>query len=87
MRLNARIDRAGAQAALGDHARAAAADRDPKLPPAERARLTARYAEQAMDFLRRAVAGGWRNPQMLKTDGDMDPLRGRQDFRNLLAEL
>jgi serine/threonine protein kinase/tetratricopeptide (TPR) repeat protein len=116
MVVNARIDRAGAQAAGGDHARAAAAaeavaargdltsghhydlacsfaqcaaaaDRDQKLPPAERARLKARYAEQAMDFLRRAVAEGWQNPQMLKTDGDIDPLRGRQDYRKLLAEL
>jgi serine/threonine protein kinase/tetratricopeptide (TPR) repeat protein len=114
--LNARIDRTGAQAALGDHTQAAAtaeamtaqadltsghhydlactfaqcttaADRDQKLSAADRDRLKAHYAEQAMDFLRRAVAEGWQNPQMLKTDPDVDPLRGRQDFRKLLAEL
>jgi hypothetical protein len=66
---------------------AAAAERDNKLSPAERGRLKARYADRAMEFLQRAVTGGWDNPQALKTDRDMEPLRAREDFRKLSAEL
>jgi serine/threonine protein kinase/tetratricopeptide (TPR) repeat protein len=65
----------------------AAVDRDVKLSAAERARLKASYADRAMDFLRRAIAGGWQNPDQLKADPDIDPLRARDDFRKLLADL
>jgi hypothetical protein len=65
----------------------AAADRDGKLSAADRARLKARYADQAIDFLQRAIAGGWQNPELLKTDPDMDPLRAGEKFRELLADL
>jgi hypothetical protein len=65
----------------------AAADRDRKLPPADRARLQALYAARAVDFLRQAIAAGWRNPQHLEKDPDMDPLRAREDFQKLRAEL
>jgi hypothetical protein len=44
-------------------------------------------AGRAMDFLQRAVAEGWQNPEVLKTDPDIDPLRARQDYRKLLADL
>jgi serine/threonine protein kinase/tetratricopeptide (TPR) repeat protein len=65
----------------------AAADRDGKLSAADRAGLKARYADRAIDFLRRAITDGWRNPRVLRTDPDIDPLRARDDFRKLLAEL
>jgi serine/threonine protein kinase/tetratricopeptide (TPR) repeat protein len=65
----------------------AAADRDGKLSAAERARLKVRYANRAIDFLRRAIAASWQNPEQLKSDPDIDPLRARADFRKLLAEL
>jgi tetratricopeptide (TPR) repeat protein len=65
----------------------AAAERDRKLSPADRARLQALYAARAVDFLQQAIAAGWRNPQHLKTDPDMEPLRSREDFRKLLAGL
>jgi serine/threonine protein kinase/tetratricopeptide (TPR) repeat protein len=65
----------------------AAADRDGKLSPADRAVLKARYAERAVRFLQQAIADGWRNPQHLKTDPDVEPLRARQDFQKLLADL
>jgi serine/threonine protein kinase len=65
----------------------AAADQDIKLSPAERNRLKARYANQAMDYLRQSVAQGYRNPSIIKPDHDLDPLRGREDFQKLLAEL
>ncbi len=65
----------------------AVAERDVKLSSAERARLKARYADRAMQFLQRAVADGWQNPQALKKDHDMQPLRAREDFRRVLADL
>jgi serine/threonine protein kinase len=65
----------------------AAVDHDDKLSPADRTRLKTRYAEQAMDFLRQAVGKGWRHPQKLKTDPDIEALRTRADFRKLLADL
>jgi tetratricopeptide (TPR) repeat protein len=65
----------------------AAAERDRKLSPADRARLQALYAARAMDFLQQAVAAGWRNPQHLRTDPDMERLRSREDFRKLLGGL
>jgi tetratricopeptide (TPR) repeat protein len=65
----------------------AAAGGDGKLAVAECARLKQHYAGRAIDFLRRAIAGGWQNPELLKADHDMDPLRARDDFRKLLADL
>jgi tetratricopeptide (TPR) repeat protein len=65
----------------------AAADRDAHLSPAERLRLKTRYADQAMDFLRQAVTKGFRKPVYLKEDHDLDPLRARDDFRKLGAQL
>jgi tetratricopeptide (TPR) repeat protein len=114
--LGVRIDRAGAQAARGDHVQAtaeaealarqgelrsghlydlacafsqasAAAERDNKPPPEERARLKARYANRAMEFLQRAVTEGYRYPEMLRTDPDVESLRPREDFQKLLANL
>jgi tetratricopeptide (TPR) repeat protein len=64
-----------------------AADHDTKLSPADRTGLKARYADQAMDFLRRAIAKGWRNPRVMKTDSDLEPLRARKEFQKLLADL
>jgi hypothetical protein len=40
-----------------------------------------------MDFLHEAVAKGWRRPAVMKNDSDLNPLRAREDFRKLLAEL
>jgi serine/threonine protein kinase len=65
----------------------AAADHDTKFSTADRARLKARYADRAMEYLRQAVAEGWRSPSVAKKDTDLDPLRARQDFQKLLAEL
>lgn len=65
----------------------AAVEHDGKLSPAECAQLRARYADRAMDFFRQAVAEGWHNPQAIRTDPDVEPLRVREDFRKLVAEL
>jgi tetratricopeptide (TPR) repeat protein len=65
----------------------AAADHDTKLSPTDRSRLKARYADRAMDHLRQAIAKGWLSPSIMKPDHDLDPLRAREDFQKLLADL
>jgi tetratricopeptide (TPR) repeat protein len=65
----------------------AAAERDPKLSPADRTRLIARYADRAMDFLRDAVSRGYTHSVAMRSDHDLDPLRARDDFRKLIADL
>jgi eukaryotic-like serine/threonine-protein kinase len=44
-------------------------------------------ADAAMALLRRAVAMGYRNPDALRTEDALDPLRGRDDFRLLMMDL
>jgi hypothetical protein len=44
-------------------------------------------AARAVELLRQAVARGWRNGEHMKNDEDLKALRGRDDFRKLLAEL
>src|SRR5581483_8626952 len=46
-----------------------------------------RYAALAVEALRRAVAAGFADAARLKTDAALDPLRGSEDFRKLLAEV
>jgi hypothetical protein len=40
-----------------------------------------------MAWLKQAVAAGYKDAPKMKTDTDLDPLRGRQDFKKLIAEL
>jgi hypothetical protein len=49
--------------------------------------LAVRYADRAMDFLRQAVKAGWKDAPHIRMDTDLDPLRGREDFRKLVEEL
>jgi serine/threonine protein kinase/tetratricopeptide (TPR) repeat protein len=65
----------------------AAAEHDSKLSPSDRNRLKARYADRAMELLSQAVAQGYRHPSMINEDHDLNPLRGRNDFQTLLADL
>ncbi len=44
-------------------------------------------ADEAIEFLRRAVAAGYRKLNIIRTDPDLDPLRSRQDFQLLLMDL
>jgi serine/threonine protein kinase/tetratricopeptide (TPR) repeat protein len=64
-----------------------AAASDSKLSPPDRAKLKAQYSDRAMEFLRRALANGFRNVAGLKADKDLDPLRSRADFQKLVQEL
>jgi tetratricopeptide (TPR) repeat protein len=45
------------------------------------------YANRAMDLLHRAVEAGYRDAALMAKDTALDPLRGRDDFKKLLAEL
>ncbi len=45
------------------------------------------YADRAMDLLRRAVKAGYKDGAHMAKDADLDPLRDRDDFKMLLAEL
>jgi tetratricopeptide (TPR) repeat protein len=47
----------------------------------------ARHADLAMGWLRRAVAGGYRDVAHMKRDSDLDALRDRKDFRDLISDL
>jgi tetratricopeptide (TPR) repeat protein len=45
------------------------------------------YADAALLMLRDAVTKGWRDAAHMKKDKDLDPLRQRDDFKKLLADL
>lgn len=45
------------------------------------------YADRAMELLQQAVKAGYTDAVHIKKDADLDPLRGREDFKKLLAEL
>ena len=44
-------------------------------------------ADRAMAWLKEAVATGFKDINLMKTDKDLDVLRDREDFKKLLAEL
>jgi hypothetical protein len=45
------------------------------------------HADQAMALLRKALVDGFRFITVYRTEGALDPLREREDFKKLLAEL
>jgi len=45
------------------------------------------YGDRAIAALRRALQTGHFNPEMLETDTDLDAIRNRSDFQNLVKEL
>ncbi len=44
-------------------------------------------ADRAMELLRQAVTKGWTDFELTKKDDDLNALRTREDFQNLLADL
>jgi tetratricopeptide (TPR) repeat protein len=46
-----------------------------------------RYAQAAINVLRKAVAAGFRNFSHMKVDADLEPLRGRSDFQIMMMDL
>jgi len=65
---------------------AAAAGHDTRLARAERTRVQTHYADQAMEYLRQAVAKGWANWRVMENDPDIEPLRALEDFKHILAD-
>jgi hypothetical protein len=63
---------------------ALAADR-PEEPG--RAFSKAECGKRAVSLLQQAVAKGWKDAEHMKKDDDLRTLRGREDFKKLLAEL
>ncbi len=45
------------------------------------------YADRAMELLQKAVKAGFKDAAHMKKDPDLDPLRGRDDFKKLLEAL
>jgi serine/threonine-protein kinase len=63
------------------------AQKDSKLPQAQCQELAKSYAAKALEALRQALAKGYMDATNMKKDKDLDPLRPRDDFQKLLAEL
>ncbi len=63
------------------------AGRDGRLDGARRQELATSYADRALALLRQAVARGYKDAAHMKQDADLRPLRGREEFRKLLAGL
>jgi tetratricopeptide (TPR) repeat protein/tRNA A-37 threonylcarbamoyl transferase component Bud32 len=64
------------------------AEQDQQLPAAKRSELAREYADQTLALLRQAVARGYRDGKnFVQTDARFDPLRSRDDFKKLLAEV
>jgi tetratricopeptide (TPR) repeat protein len=67
--------------------RAVVAELQTKTPGDESVQLAQADAERAMEWLRQAIEAGWTDAAHLRQDTDLDGLRERQDFQELLAEL
>jgi|GEM_PF-3231440 len=65
----------------------ALAGKDSKLPQAKRTEVVSLYCSDALWALRDAIREGYRDVAQLEKDPDLDPLRARDDFKSLVAEL
>jgi serine/threonine protein kinase/tetratricopeptide (TPR) repeat protein len=63
------------------------AQQDKRLSHEKRNELVTAYADRAMAMLRQAVQHGYRDVSHIGKDADLDSLRGRDDFKNLVSEL
>jgi serine/threonine protein kinase/tetratricopeptide (TPR) repeat protein len=55
------------------------------VPPGDRVRRQV-YGDRAIDVIRRAVRGGFRDTEILQTDPDLAAIRGRDDFQEIVKE-
>jgi tetratricopeptide (TPR) repeat protein len=62
-------------------------EKDPQADAGRRQQQARFYGDRALALLRTAVARGYKDLANLKKDTDLDPLRGRDDFRNLLGDV
>jgi tetratricopeptide (TPR) repeat protein len=58
-----------------------------QLDEKQRQEATQFYGDAAMKLLRDAVSKGFKNVAHMKKDTGLDPLRQREDFKKLIAEL
>jgi hypothetical protein len=58
-----------------------------KLDDKQRQAAAQFYGDAAMKQLRDAVSKGYKDVAHMKKDTDLDPLRQREDFQKLLAEV
>jgi hypothetical protein len=58
-----------------------------KLDDQQRKEAAQFYGDAAMKLLREAVSKGYKDVAHMKKDTDLDPLRQREDFQKLIAEL
>jgi serine/threonine protein kinase len=63
------------------------ADQDAQLNDAKRKELAQNYADRALALLRQAVARGYKDAAHMKQNPNLQPLRAREEFKTLLAEL
>jgi hypothetical protein len=75
---NTQYPSAGTSRALVQHAKLNAQQRQ------EAARI---YGDAAMKLLHEAASKGYKNVAHMKKDTDLDPLRAREDFKQLVAGL
>jgi serine/threonine protein kinase/tetratricopeptide (TPR) repeat protein len=61
--------------------------KDDNLPEHRRTQIAQRYAEQAVEMLRQSIVKGNKNVSRLKSEPVFAPLRPREDFQKLVAEL
>jgi tetratricopeptide (TPR) repeat protein len=62
-------------------------EKDTQLAEARRKELAQSYADRGMALLRQAVARGFKDTAHVKNDVDLEPLRTREEFQKLLADL
>src|SRR5262249_50709862 len=61
--------------------------RHDKLDDRQRKEAAQFYGDAAMKLLREAASKGYKDVARMQKDTDLDPLRQRQDFQKLFAEL
>jgi tetratricopeptide (TPR) repeat protein/tRNA A-37 threonylcarbamoyl transferase component Bud32 len=61
--------------------------KDPALTAEQRRALAEQYAARAVTQVRMTIQEGFRDPVFIKKDPDLDPIRQREDFKKILAEL
>ena len=63
------------------------AEKDKKLSSVDREKLVNDYADRAVALLRKAIAHGFKDADYLRRTADFEPLRSREDFKKVAAEV
>jgi hypothetical protein len=74
-------------AACGHGVCAGLAEKDERLAAERRKEAARAYADRGLALLREAVKRGFKDARRLKEDPDLAPLRPREEFKKLLAEV